>query len=165
VAANKLEKRERLNEGDQIMNKTKCTGAIAIGLAFALLPTVSTARTSADKPEAGSSTVTHESHFACDRLALDAEARRRHFEELGPALRALRESVQELSNGFEFRFPSDPKTIAMVAEWAAGERLCCPFLDIQLRMEREGGPFWMRLTGRKGTKEFIKADAAAWIKQ
>jgi hypothetical protein len=146
------------------MNKTNCIVAIAIGLAFALLPTVVTARTSADKPEADSSTVTQESPFACDRLALDAEARRRHFEELGPALRTLKERVRELSNGYEFRFPSDSKTISMVADWAAGERLCCPFFDIQLRMEREGGPFWMRLTGRKGTKEFIKADAAAWIR-
>jgi hypothetical protein len=147
------------------MNKPKCIGAVAMGLAFVLLPAVVLAGTSADKPKAGSSTVTHQSPFACDRLALDAEARRRHFEELGPALRALRESVRELSNGFEFRFPSDPKTIAIVAEWAVGERLCCPFFDIQLRMKREGGPFWIRLSGRKGIKEFIKADAAAWIKQ
>jgi hypothetical protein len=146
------------------MNKTHRIVSIAIGLAFALSPTVVTARASADKPEAGNSTVT-QSPFACDRLALDPEARRRHFEELGPALGALKERVRELSNGYEFRFPSDPKTIAMAAEWAAGERLCCPFFDIELRMEREGGPFWMRLTGRKGTKEFIKADAAAWIKQ
>jgi hypothetical protein len=147
------------------MNKTHRIVSIAIGLALALWPTVVTARASADKPGGGSWTVTHESPFACDRLALDPEARRRHFAELGPALRALKERVRELSNGYEFRFPSDPKTIAMVAEWAAGERLCCPFFDIELRMDREGGPFWMRLTGRKGTKEFIKADAAAWIKQ
>src|ERR1700678_594854 len=147
------------------MNKTHRIVSIAIGLAFALSPTVVTARASADKPQGGSSTITHESLFACDRLALDPEARRRHFEELGPALRALKERVRELSNGYEFRFPSDPKTIALVAEWAAGERLCCPFFDIELRMEREGGPFWMRLTGRKGTKDFIKADAAGWIKQ
>jgi hypothetical protein len=31
-------------------------------------------------------------------------------------------------------------------------------------MERERGPFWLRLSGRQGTKEFIKVDAAAWIK-
>jgi hypothetical protein len=156
------------------MKKTNCVVAIVIGLAFALSPTLVMARTPADKsakscddnkPEAGSSTVTHESAFACDRLALDPEARRRHFVELGPVLRGLKKRVRELSDGYEFQFPSDPKTIAMVAEWAAGERLCCPFFDIQLRLEREDGPFWLRLTGRKGTKEFIKADAAAWLKQ
>jgi hypothetical protein len=149
----------------QMMYKTNSLGAIAIGLAFALLPTVVRAKSSDDKPEAGSSAASHVSHFACDRLALDAETRRRHFEELGPALRTLKESVRELPNGYEFRFPSDAKTIALVAEWAAGERLCCPYFDIQLRMERGGGPFWLRLTGRKGTKDFIKVDAASWIKQ
>jgi hypothetical protein len=174
MTVNKLEKKNVLNQGDSNMNKTICVVAIVIGLAFALPPTLVMARTSADKsakscddnkPEGDSSTVTHESPFACDRMALDPEARRRHFVELGPALRGLKKGVRELSDGYEFQFPSDPKTIAMVAEWAAGERLCCPFFDIQLRMEHEDGPFWLRLTGRKGTKEFIKADAAAWIKQ
>jgi|SRR5579872_3331022 len=106
----------------------------------------------------------HESPFACDRLALNPEMRKRHFDEIGPALRAKRLSVRELTDGYEFQFPTDPQTIAMVAEWAAAERLCCPFFDIDLRMEREGGEFWMRLTGRKGTKDFIKVDASSWTK-
>lgn len=156
------------------MKTTSHIVAIAIGLALALSSTLVMAKTSAgksakgcgnDKPETSQPTEIRESPFACDRLALDPEARKRHFQELGPSLRTLKRSVRELSDGYEFQFPSDPKTIALVAEWAAGERLCCPFFDIQLRLEREGGPFWMRLTGRKGTKEFIKADAAAWIKQ
>jgi hypothetical protein len=156
----------------QIMKKASYIPAIAIGLAFALPPTLVMANRFAgksangnDKPKANQPTEIRESPFACDRLALDPEARKRHFEELGPSLRVLKKSVRELSDGYEFQFPSDPKTIAMVAEWAAGERLCCPFFDIQLRLEREAGPFWLTLTGRKGAKEFIKADAAAWIKQ
>ena len=156
------------------MKTTSYIVAIAIGLALALSQSLVMAKTSAgksakscgnDKPEANQPTEIRETPFACDRLALDPEARKRHFEELGPSLRTLKKSVRELSDGYEFQFPSDSKTIALVAEWAAGERLCCPFFDIQLRLERGGGPFWMRLTGRKGTKEFIKADAAAWIKQ
>jgi hypothetical protein len=107
----------------------------------------------------------HESPFACDRLALDAKARKRHFDELGPELRAMRKAVRELPDGYEFQFPSDPQSIALVAEWAAGERVCCPFFNIQLRMEADGGPFWLRLTGRTGTKQFIQTDAAPWIKQ
>jgi len=106
-----------------------------------------------------------QSPFACDRLALDATARKRHFDELGPELRAMRKAVRELADGYEFQFPSDPQSIALVAEWAAGERVCCPFFNIQLRMEAEGGPFWLRLTGRTGTKQFIQTDAASWIKQ
>ena len=103
--------------------------------------------------------------FACDRLAFDSVARRRHFDQLEPALRSLCKAVRELPNGYEFEFPSDSKTIAMVAEWAAGERLCCPFFEIQLRMKADRGPFWLRLTGRKGTKEFLRGESAWRIKQ
>ena len=105
-----------------------------------------------------------EAPFACDRLALTPQIRKRHFEELGPALRALRSGVRELPGGYEFKFPSDAKTVAMLTEWAEQERLCCPFFDIALRFERNGGPAWLRLTGRPGTKDFIR-DGADWIRK
>lgn len=105
----------------------------------------------------------HESPFACDIMALDTAARKRHFDELGPWLRDLRQAVHELPNGYEFQLPGDPGTVGMVWEWAAGERRCCPFFDIEIRMGREGGPLWLKLTGREGTKEFIKVDGAAWL--
>jgi len=105
-----------------------------------------------------------ESPLACDRLALSQEQRKRHFDELGPMLRSLKTSVRELPDGFEFQFPSDMKTYQLAAEWAAGERVCCPFFEIDLRSEPEAGPLWLRLTGRDGVKEFIHTEGAAWIK-
>jgi len=104
-----------------------------------------------------------ESPFACNVNALNAAERHRHFDELGPALRSVRTAVRELPNGYEFDFRGDPKTVAMLVEWAAQERLCCPFFDIDLRMNRENGPVTMRLTGRPGTKDFIKVDFAPWM--
>jgi hypothetical protein len=105
------------------------------------------------------------SPFACDRSALTAEQRKRHFDELGPQLRSMVKGARELADGYEFQFPVDPPTIQLVAEWAAGEHLCCPFFEIDLRLEREHGAFWLRLTGREGVKEFIKADFSRWLKQ
>jgi hypothetical protein len=107
----------------------------------------------------------HESPFACSRPALTPEQRKRHFDELGPALRSLKTGVRELPDGFEFTFPSDMKTYQLLAEWVAGERACCPFFDIDLRSEREGGPVSLRLTGREGTKQFIEMDFAGWFKR
>ena len=107
----------------------------------------------------------HESPFACDRLALTSEARKRHFDELGPALRARKKSIRELSDGFEFEFPFDRATFQLVTEWAAGEYLCCPFFDIDVRLEREGGALWLRLTGREGVKQFVRADFASWFQR
>ena len=106
------------------------------------------------------------SPFACDRAALSPEKRKRHFDELGPALRSLRKSTRELADGFEFEFPADAAVYQLLAEWVGGERLCCPFFDIDLRVEREGGPLWLRLTGREGVKQFIKGDfPAEWFKR
>lgn len=106
-----------------------------------------------------------ESAFACNRLALTPEQRKRHFDELGPKLREMKKSVRELPNGYEFEFLPDSGTIQLVAEWVAGERACCPFFDISMRLEREGGPLWLSLTGREGVKQFLQADAAVWIKK
>jgi len=106
-----------------------------------------------------------QSPFACDLHALSAAERKRHFDELGPALRAMRRGVRELPNGYEFQFSPDAKTVAMLMEWIGQERLCCPFFDIEVRLASEGGPVSMRVTGRPGTKEFIRVDGAAWIRE
>jgi hypothetical protein len=104
-----------------------------------------------------------DSPFACNTRALTPEARHRHFDELGPKLRELHKNVREVPNGYEFGFAPDAATVQLVSEWAVGEHLCCPFFDIDLRFEREGGGFWVRLTGREGTKQFIRADFAKWF--
>lgn len=100
----------------------------------------------------------HVSPFACNAFALSPEVRKRHFEELGPALLKLKKSTRELPDGYEFELPANNKTYQLLTEWAFQERLCCPFFDIDLRFDRENGPLWLRLTGRAGTKEFIKEE-------
>ena len=114
---------------------------------------------SAGQSEAVSSSQTeHVSPLACNAFALSSEVRKRHFEELGPALLKLKKSTRELPDGYEWEFPVDNKTYQLLTEWAFQERLCCPFFDIDLRFEREGGPLWLRLAGRPGTKDFIKME-------
>jgi hypothetical protein len=98
-------------------------------------------------------------------MAMTPAIRKRHFEELGPTLLKLKKSTRELADGYEFEFPADEKTFQLLAEWTIQERLCCPFFDINVRLDREGGPLWLRLTGREGTKDFIRVDGAAWVKQ
>src|SRR5690349_612480 len=102
--------------------------------------------------------------FACDRMALDPAARHRHFDVLGPELRSLHRQIREMPDGYEFEFPADPAAVQKVAEWAAGERLCCPFFDIDVRLPHDRGSLWLRLTGRSGVKEFIRADFDRWFR-
>src|SRR6266487_5209390 len=105
-----------------------------------------------------SSQAEHVSPFSCNALALSPEVRKRHFEELGPALLKLKKSMRELPDGYELELPTDNKTYQLLTEWVFQERLCCPFFDIALRFDRENGPLCLRLTGRPGTKEFIKEE-------
>jgi hypothetical protein len=107
----------------------------------------------------------HVSPLACNAFALSPQARKRHFEEVGPALLKLKKSTRELPDGYEFELPADKATWQLLTEWAYQERLCCPFFDIGLRFDRENGPLWLRLTGRTGTKEFIKEDFEQLLSQ
>ena len=108
---------------------------------------------------------TAESPLACVPTALSPAERVRHFDELGPKLRSIRKSVRELPDGYAFEYPGDSATYRLVTEWSAGERVCCPFFDIDVRSEREGGPVWVRVTGREGVKNFIETEGAEWVKK
>jgi hypothetical protein len=145
------------------VNKT--TMMLTASMLFGLLFTVISLPESAGAQGSSADAKRPESPFACNRLALSPEQRKRHFDDLGPKLLSLKKAVRELPNGYEFEFPADPKMVQLVAEWAVGERACCPFFDIDMRLEREGGSLWLGVTGREGVKQFIQSDGAAWIRK
>ena len=65
-----------------------------------------------------------------------------------------------MPDGYAFRFPPTADLLQKAATFIARERKCCPFYDFTLRVEREGGPLWLHLTGREGVKAFIQAEMA-----
>jgi hypothetical protein len=73
-------------------------------------------------------------------------------------MRTATKEVQPLPDGYAFRFHAEQSTILLVSEFIARERLCCPFLIFELVVEQEDSPLWLRLRGRKGVKDFIKAE-------
>jgi len=101
--------------------------------------------------------------FACDRLAISPEHRKRH-EELNRILGSSTLSVREVGDGFEFELGGDPATYHAVMEWIPDERACCPFFEITLRLEQEQGKIWLGFSGRQGVKPFIKAEFAPWFR-
>lgn len=114
--------------------------------------------------QSSSATAQKETPFFCDRTALTAEQRKRQ-QELGKILQSSVLGIQELPDGFEFEFSPDPSNYQSLAELTPLERACCPFFDVSIRLEREGGKLWWRLTGRDGVKQFIHAEFSAWIKR
>ena len=66
------------------------------------------------------------------------------------------QEIKELPNGWAWRLPSTSEILLLVAEDLNMERLCCPFVNYTLEIESNHGPFWLRMTGREGVKEFLR---------
>ena len=100
--------------------------------------------------------------IACDMSAIDPGLRAEHIA-TGTRLFRAAEEINELPDGYVFRLPADADTLLKVAEFISLERLCCPFLGFALEVEAEGGPVWLRLTGRQGVKAFIREEVSGLL--
>ena len=96
----------------------------------------------------------NESPLACHMDALSQGQQARH-EELLEQAKATAQGIEELADGYRFKFPSSDRTILEMAELITLERLCCPFLDLALEAPRDDGPISLSISGRDGVKEFL----------
>ena len=92
--------------------------------------------------------------IACDLSALPPPDRQRH-EAVTRQLYSQVENIRELPDGLELHLPSED--IQLLGEWISRERLCCPFLRFELRVEPQLGPVTLRISGPEGTKDVLKA--------
>jgi hypothetical protein len=95
--------------------------------------------------------------IACNWVALTAEQQERQ-RGLYRQLRADVEEVRELADGYAFRHSSDRAVLLAIAEFVANERLCCPFFEFGIAVERDGGPVWFRITGQGEAKRVLEAE-------
>jgi len=94
---------------------------------------------------------------ACDWSALTAEQQERQRS----LYRRLREDVlevREFDDGYAFRHSPDGEVLLAIAEFVANERMCCPFFHFTLTVERDGGPVWLRMTGKGEAKHVLAAE-------
>jgi hypothetical protein len=95
--------------------------------------------------------------IACDMRAIEPGLRAGHIATAGRVFRAA-EEIRQLADGYAFRLPGESDTLLKASEFISLERLCCHFLGFELTVEPEGGPVWLRLTGREGVKAFIREE-------
>src|SRR5262245_57910679 len=98
-----------------------------------------------------------ETQFFCDLAAMNAEQRVR-YRHVTQQMHAATPVIEECADGYMLRFGMDASLCLLVAEFMTLERLCCPFLDLTLELVREGGPMQLKLTGREGVKQFLRAE-------
>jgi hypothetical protein len=94
--------------------------------------------------------------IACDLTAIKIEVRSTHVESARQLLNRGAQEVQELPDGFAFRYAADQ--YAQVTQFIANERLCCPFFSFVLEVMPANGPIWLRITGAEGVKDFLQSE-------
>lgn len=94
--------------------------------------------------------------IACVPNAVAPDKQEYWLKEIVPKLYKAVQEIQELPNGWAWRLPSSPEILTLVAEDLNIERLCCPFVNYTLEIKPNRGPFWLRMTGGEGVKEFLK---------
>lgn len=92
----------------------------------------------------------------------DAELARRG-EELAASLFTAVEAIDELVDGYAFRFPADSAWLPRLTEFVGAERQCCPFLRFEVICEPGPGPLWLRLRGAEEVKAFIETTCCSRI--
>lgn len=94
--------------------------------------------------------------------AIAPDERPRHVS-LSQQLFSAVTAVDELPNGYRFRFGEKPELLPQLAEFIRVERLCCPFFGFTMEVEPDGGGIWLALTGREGIKPFITAEIGHYL--
>src|SRR5690348_12973306 len=97
--------------------------------------------------------------IACDLNALTAPERDRRREVLGVVARTII-GRSELTDGFELSFDPAKLELAMLGEWIALERRCCPFLRFRIEIGPLGRTV-LALTGGLGVKEFLRTEMSS----
>jgi hypothetical protein len=95
--------------------------------------------------------------FACNLKAISAAERPRYNELVKRVREAMRDRT-EISNGYAFKLDSKTITLPEAAEWISMERLCCPFLTLQLSAAGNQTHWVLTLTGPEGVKPLLDAE-------
>jgi hypothetical protein len=105
----------------------------------------------------GNKKMSDETPFYCNLKALSPSERARHHQ-LAEKLEHSRAETTELPDGYAYRLRSGTISLSELAEWVAAEQRCCPFFDFAIELQRENGPLSLKLTGRPGVKDFMRAE-------
>lgn len=100
--------------------------------------------------------LTEDQPLACVPNAVAPDQQEHWVKEIVPKLYKAVQEIRELPNGWAWRLPGTPEVLLLVAEDLNMERLCCPFVTYTLEIEPNRGPFWLRMTGGEGVKEFLR---------
>jgi hypothetical protein len=95
--------------------------------------------------------------LVCNLKAISAVERPRYNQLVKRVREAIRDRT-EISNGYAFKLDSKTITFPAAAEWIDMERLCCPFLTLQLSAAGNQTHWILTLTGPEGVKPLVDVE-------
>lgn len=90
----------------------------------------------------------------CDLTAIPTEMREQHVLDATDIFQKA-EEIQELAQGYAFRFPNEAGMWSALASFVEYDRRCCPFYRFGLTAEANHGSLWLTMTGPEGTKDLL----------
>lgn len=99
----------------------------------------------------------HAPVLACNLKAITAADRPR-YNELAKRVRVAMRDRRETANGYTFKLDGTAVSLPVAAEWINLERLCCPFLTLQLSASGNQAHWDLTLTGPEGVKPLLDAE-------
>jgi hypothetical protein len=88
---------------------------------------------------------------------LTPEAVRTRRAGLLPGLVARAERRNDTPDGYQLEFAASSDTLHAITDVIDAERQCCRWLRFQLKVEPDGGPMVLALSGPQGAREFLSA--------
>jgi hypothetical protein len=95
--------------------------------------------------------------FACNLTAID-DAVRPRYNELVRHIRSAMRDRREIPNGYVFTLDHATVALPEAAEWISMERLCCPFLTLELSASGAHAHWLLTLRGPAGVKPLLDAE-------
>jgi hypothetical protein len=152
----KQQERSRGEVGGALLTVIFCV-ALALGLWWgarripARTPQNQIAETSAKQA------LNSQTSFYCNTKSLSI-AEWVHKGQISQKMKIARAERKELADGYAFRFRPEAVSLLELADWVSSEARCCPFFDMSIEVEPDGGPLWLKLTGKEGVKPFIRME-------
>jgi len=131
--------------------------ALGVGLWFGVSRTPVRAQRDVIARTSEQQVLTSETSFYCNTKSLSI-LEWAHKRDISEKMKIARAERKELADGYAFRFRPEAVSLMELADWVSSEARCCPFFDMTIEVERDGGPLWLKLTGKEGVKQFIRME-------
>jgi len=95
--------------------------------------------------------------IACNLNAI-AQADRPRYKDLMKRLRSAVREHRAISDGLEIQIDGDMFSVAEIGEWIALERLCCPFLTLQVTTPENHPHPLLTVTAPEGVMPILEAE-------